>query len=396
MDALGRADLPARERLTTGVEHGDRRLLSAANAALGCIGLYVGAVGPSLSTIARDGGVALDTAGFVVAALAAGSVAASGLVATKLHRRSQRRVAALGAGGMALGLLALAWAGPWPAILLAALLTGAGGGLADAGTHGLAASAARADVAVSQLNRAFALGATLGPAWAGIVLQTTGDRWPVFLGPAAIAAAVALMLLRAPERQSVTAHVEGSRPVAGRVPATALVMSALLFLYVGAEIGLGAWTTAATRRAADASILSGALVTSAYWGALWLGRVASGIAISRGWASRRVLLASIAGAGLGSTVLALAGGIVWAGAVAAAFTGFCFGPIWPAAIAIGTRDAPPSTPAFMVTAGNGGGIILPVVQGRVLVGAGPREGMALSAVLCLGMMVLAAGRATRR
>jgi MFS family permease len=267
MDALGRPDLPARERLITAVDGGDRRLLTAANAALGCIGLYVGAVGPSLSTIARDGGVALDTAGFVVAAMAAGSVVASGLVAARLHRRSQRRIAALGTAGMAMGLLGLAWAGPWPLILVVALLTGAGGGLADAGTHGLAASAGRPDVAVSQLNRAFAFGAMVGPAWAGVVLQTTGDRWPVFVAPAVVAAVVAVMLARAPEREAVTASVRDSPARPANIPGAAMVMAALLFLYVGAEIGLGAWTTAATRRAADASILVGALVTSAYWGA---------------------------------------------------------------------------------------------------------------------------------
>jgi fucose permease len=389
MDALGRPDLPARERLITAVDGGDRRLLTAANAALGCIGLYVGAVGPSLSTIARDGGVALDTAGFVVAAMAAGSVVASGLVAARLHRRSQRRIAALGTAGMAMGLLGLAWAGPWPLILVVALLTGAGGGLADAGTHGLAASAGRPDVAVSQLNRAFAFGAMVGPAWAGVVLQTTGDRWPVFVAPAVVAAVVAVMLARAPEREAVTASVRDSPARPANIPGAAMVMAALLFLYVGAEIGLGAWTTAATRRAADASILVGALVTSAYWGALWLGRVASGVAIQRGWHSRRVLIGSIGGAGIGSLALAGTGSVVAAGAVAAAFTGFCFGPIWPAAIAIGTRGAPPSTPAFMVTVGNGGGIVLPVIQGRVLVGSGPQAGMAISALLCAGMLVLA-------
>jgi fucose permease len=167
-------------------------------------------------------------------------------------------------------------------------------------------------------------------------------------------------------------------------------MSGLLFLYVGAEIGLGAWITAATRRAADTSVLVGALVTSAYWGALWLGRAASGRALEGGMASERILVFSIVGAGAGSVLLSLSGGVLVLGAAGAMIAGFCFGPIWPAALAIGTRGGPGNAAAAMVTLGNGGGVVLPWLQGRVLVSAGPRAGVAVSALLCAGMLALAA------
>lgn len=373
----------------------ENRLLRALDGALASVGLYVGAIGPCLATIAADASVSLDTAGLVLTAMALGSVTASGTIAMRFHRLNQRKVAAGGVALLAAGLLAVGLANQFAVLLLFAALAGAGGGLADAGSHGLAVATIRPDQAVSKLNRAFALGAAAGPAWAGVVLQLTGDRWIVFAGLAAATAAVSAILFRAPDHP---AHIAtpAPLPISGRLPAMVFAMSALLFLYVGAEIGLGGWITSATREAADASVLAGALVSSGYWAALWFGREVSGRALERGWRSERILAASIVGAGLGSLVLAAGGDILALGAVGAIVAGFCFGPIWPAALAIGTRAAPSNAAATMVTLGNCGGAALPWLQGRVLVDAGPRAGMGLSTALCAGMLAIAVAARPRR
>jgi fucose permease len=374
----------------------ERRLLGAADLALGAVGFYVAAVGPALATLAADLDVSLDTAGLALTASAAGGVLASASVAARFHRLSQRRVAAAGAALLVVASLGLALA-PWFAgFIVAATLAGAGCGLADAGSHGLATSAARPDIAVSKLNRAFAIGAMLGPAWSGLVLTITEDRWIVFAGLTVVGAVVTVLLALAPEWRPPSANRDSAGAGALlSLPVAVFAMSGLLFLYVGAEIGLGAWITSATRRAADTSLLVGALVTSGYWAALWLGREASGRALGRGFRSERILVVSILGAGAGSLVLSLAGDAVAAGAAGALITGFCFGPIWPAAVAIGTRGAAHNAAATMVTLGNGGGVILPWLQGRVLVESGPRAGMAVSAVLCAGMLALATGTLRR-
>jgi predicted MFS family arabinose efflux permease len=90
--------------------HSERRLLRSADAALGTVGLYVGALGPTLPAIAKDLDVSLDTAGLALTAMAAGSVAASFTVAAHFHRGSQRRVAAVGIAAAAAGLAGLAFA----------------------------------------------------------------------------------------------------------------------------------------------------------------------------------------------------------------------------------------------------------------------------------------------
>ena len=397
MDALGRAALRPHPTLSArSPAASEQRLLLAAYAAIACIGLYVGAIGPSLEAIADDSGVSLGTAGLVLTALATGSVTGSATVTAWLHRRRQRLVAAGGMLLMAAGLVGLGLAGTWTLVLAAAFVTGVGGGLTDAGTHGLAAVSSRPAVAVSNLNVAFALGAIAGPIWAGAMLEVSAARWLVYAAVAVAAGFAFAALWTAPE-SSGSAPVHPVSLRVGAIPKVALLMALVLFLYVGAEIGLGAWTTAATQRAADANLLTGALVTSGYWAALFLGRVVSGIAVSRGASAGRVLVLSIIGAGAGSVALALGGEVLAVGAIAAVVTGFCFGPIWPSAMTVAAKEASANTPALLVTVGNGGGMVLPWIQGRVLADSGTRAGMGMSAALCMGMLVLVlVGRVTGR
>lgn len=95
--------------------------------------------------------------------------------------------------------------------------------------------------------------------------------------------------------------------------------------------------------------------------------------------------------------LALGGEVLAVGAIAAVVTGFCFGPIWPSAMTVAAKEASANTPALLVTVGNGGGMVLPWIQGRVLADNGTRAGMGMSAALCAGMLALVAlGRVARR
>jgi fucose permease len=77
--------------------------------------------------------------------------------------------------------------------------------------------------------------------------------------------------------------------------------------------------------------------------------------------------------------------------VAACVTGLMFGPVWPLAMAVGARNESASTTAAMVTAGNSGALVFPVMQGAVLAGAGPTEGVAVTAGLCAAMLAIGVG-----
>lgn len=260
----------------------DYRLLhAAAYLALFCVGVYAATFGPALPFIASDLNISLDTAGLILTALFVGSISASAAVATVLHGRDTRKLCLAGLACATAGLLLIGIAPDWQVAFLGGVVLGIGDGLMVAATHVLLPlTSDDAPSAINKLNLYFAFGAVAGPIWAGAVLTTTGERWIVYAGVAAVAAAAFVLTLAA----DVAVHHPIAAPGAGsfRLPGhpTAWVMGAVLFLYVGAEFGLGSWVSSYAREAAEASVMTGALMSAGYWAALALGRVLSGLYFS--------------------------------------------------------------------------------------------------------------------
>ncbi|MHB8376872.1 MAG: MFS transporter [Dehalococcoidia bacterium] len=357
-----------------------------------CVGLYGSTFGPAIPFLSRDLGVPLDTAGLVLTAFFLGSISASSVVAVALHARSSRLLGACGLALIIAGALLLGLAPTWPIALAGAVVLGAGDGLVVAGLHILMARSSR-DVpsAVNNLNLFFALGAIIGPLWAGALLAANGDRSLVYAGIAAVAAVAFVGLLRAPEAMAPPAAVEDEERF--RVPKSpvTLVLGVVLFLYVGAEFGLGSWVSSYARQSAHAGVFTAAVLTSGFWLALGLGRVITGVYFARRHDATLLLAASVAGAGLSSLALSLAPGNLVLSGVFAFGAGLCLGPVWPATVAIVSEAGLAHDTAAVVTLGNAGGLVIPWAQGRVLVGAGPAQGVAVTAVLCGLMFVVVSG-----
>jgi fucose permease len=64
--------------------------------------------------------------------------------------------------------------------------------------------------------------------------------------------------------------------------------------------------------------------------------------------------------------------------------------VWPATVSIASEGSEAHGTAATITMGNAGGVVIPWLQGRILVDAGPAEGVMVSAVLC-GLMLLIVG-----
>lgn len=373
-----------------------RLLHAAALMSLFCVGLYASAFGPALEFIAADLGVSLDTAGLVLTTFFIGSISASATVALKLHARDTRTLTIAGLIAVICGLLLIGFAPSWPLALAGGVALGVGDGLIVAALHILMSMTSRnVPAAINRLNLFFAFGALLGPLWAGAVLATAGERWAVFSGIAAAAGVALAVLLAAgaPNHERIAGGNEGFR-LPGNP--TAWTMGAVLFLYVGAEFGLGSWVSAYARESADAGVFEGALLTAGYWGALLCGRLISGAYFARDRDAIVLLGASVAGACIASLLLALTTGNIGASAVAAFAAGLCLGPVWPATVAIASEGSEAHATAATVTMGNAGGVAIPWLQGNVLVSAGPAEGVIVTAVLCAVMFAIVVGFRLRR
>lgn len=366
-----------------------RALHAASLMALFCVGAYAAAFGPVLPFLAADVGISLDTAGLLLTALFAGSISASALIAVVLHARDMRALAIAGVVAAIGGTLLIGIAPTWPLALVGGVVLGVGDGLMIAALHVLIGLTSRdVTAAMNRLNLYFAFGAVTGAVWSGAVLATSGDRAIVYAGIAAIEAITLAMFIRShgPGAAKQGHAEEFHLPVS----AAAWTMGAVLFLYVGAEFGLGAWVSSYTRETADAGVFAAALLAAAYWAALALGRVFSTWYFGQGRDAVKLLTASIAGAGVASLVLVLAGGNIWLAALAAFGAGMCLGPIWPTTIAVGSRGAAATATvtAAIVTIGNAGGLAIPWLQGRILVGAGATAGVAVTVGLCMAMLAL--------
>lgn len=364
-----------------------RRLHLATCLALACTGLYATAFGPALPFLARHFDVSLGRAGLLLTLFFVGSITASGGLAWRFHGLDARLTTQAGLVGCAAGCVLLALSPGWAAGLAAVCVMGFGDGLLVAGSHNVMTQSAR-DVggAINRLNVYFAAGAIAGPLWTGAVLAAWGSLVVAYVGVAAACLVAAFGLL--PMRMPSAPPLAPATNAAPRMSPTIWVMGAVLFLYVGAEFGLGSWVASYAERAANAGTMTGAAVTSGYWAALMLGRLVSGRLFARGTPAPLVLTGALAGALVASSLLALAGGYLAVAFVAAFFTGLCFGPVWPSAVTIASAGSSAGAPATMVTIGNAGGIFFPWFQGVLLVSAGSGRGIAFTAALCLAMLAV--------
>jgi fucose permease len=367
----------------------DYRLLhGAAWLALLCLGIQASAIGPVLPFLADEHDVSLDTAGLLLSAFFVGSIFSSAAVAIALHGRDARLLCIIGLSAQATGALLVAVAPSWELVLLAGLVFGLGDGLVIAATH-ILIPATTADVpsGLNTLNLFFAIGAIVGPLGAGAILSTTEEYRIVYAGITSVFTMALLAMVAA----DVSVHGAIAAPEQEfRLPMspTAWVMGAVLFLYVGAEFGLGAWVSSFARETVDAGVFVSAVIASCYWGALAAGRLASVWYFAGQRDPVRLLAVGCAGAGLSALALTLSSGSVGIAVAAAMGAGFFFGPIWPTVTAVAAEDGEPSATAATVTIGNAGGVAIPWLQGLVLVGAGATQGVAVTVALCAVMLAI--------
>jgi fucose permease len=250
-----------------------RRTAAIAFVGLVLLGLPTGMLGiawPSMRTSldAPFAGLGLLFAAMTVPQFAAS--AASGLLR---ERMGTIALILASVASAAAGLAIFAIASGWWATILASAVLGCGLGLLDAAAN--TEGALRGDIRfMGVLHGAWAIGASLGPPLVGAALVASDSWRPAYVLAAVLFAllGVATFALRsdlsaAPEMK---AEASGERSI-GR---TVIVGCALMFVYVGIEVGAGQWTY--TRFTADASLTEvvAGLAVFLYWSALAAGRLA--------------------------------------------------------------------------------------------------------------------------
>ncbi len=342
------------------------------------LGWSGGAIGPALPWLSTHWGVRLDEAGalFTLNFLGAcGTVALSGVLLDRLGRKP---LLVAGTLLMAIGLVGLGIAPSLPLALGCALVLGLGWGCLDVTLNVFVADLypTAQGAALNLMNVAFGLGALIGPLSVGFALNAGSSPQLVVWSLSGIALISGLIYL---------ALSFPSRPLAVPVPGSSGVGSALrvlrqgyvqvlalmLFLYVGLEVGFGGWAYSFAIQGAGMDAGGAALVVALFWLAFTLSRLVAGVAAR--WVTGALLvLSGVALAAVGAGLIALFATAPAALFIGAVLIGAGCGPIFPTAFGQASMRYPGVglVSSAAVLGGSLGGMVLPYVQGWLLVTLG--------------------------
>lgn len=338
-----------------------------------------------------------------------GATFASGFV---VRRIGIRTTAVIGLGLMA-GALALF--GAAPALLVNVLLhglVGIGTGCVEVVLNYGAVRIERdgRSQLMNLLHAAFSAGAMLGPLAAARLLDSSAPWQLAFriIAAGSAVAAVWLALLplhRLEERPAPARRNRGRRTnrsarsaaVRSGVPELPLdyllvaICVGLLFLYVGAEMGVSGWLAEYFVSVLGSSAAQGALLVTLFWGGILAGRLLLAFCYSGTRSATAILvLAGVATAGLLGAVTASGPVATTVGFVA---TGFGFSCIYPLVMSIIGRHIPARRQSMVVGfASSGGGIgalVFPFLMAAVAQRIGIRRGFLLYVALAALLMLLA-------
>ncbi len=219
------------------------RLTWLAYACLFVEGINAGWIGPFLPEISELVHDSIDNAGLIVSATAAGYLVALLAAGETSHRWSAQKTLAASMLLVSAGLFGLSVAPALIGMLCAAFVAGLGYGAIDVASNAVVVDLNRESLAaaLNYLHVMFGVGALLGPILAGFALASQLRYSIMFGAGSAFSGLIALLLATTPtiEARIVTVRGDGFLPMLTRP--LIWVLGAVLFLYVGAETGIGAW-----------------------------------------------------------------------------------------------------------------------------------------------------------
>lgn len=339
------------------------------------LGLPDGLLGVAWPSMARDFGVPLDALGLLTVAGMIGYFTSSVATGFLLGRLGVGRLLAI---STALASLALTGYLSVPVMVLAvvcALVLSLGSGAIDAGLNAYAATEF-GPRHMNWLHAFFGLGVAIGPLIMTIVLETgLSWRWGygiVAVFQACLAGAFALTVRlwarpvedRAPVEAAMAAHTL-------RIPAVWLGIGAFV-CYVAIEAAAGLWAYTVLTQGRGMSSRNAGLIVSAYWGALFVGRVIFGW-VSERITSHRVLLGALIGMAVGAALIALPAP-AWVASAGLVVLGFFAAPVFPL-LTLTTADRVGAAHAdraigLQIGASGVGGALVPAIVGVLLNRAG--------------------------
>lgn len=346
------------------------------------LGLVTASLGPTLLSLSEQTQSQISQISYLFTARSLGYMLGS-LYSGRLYDRLAGHHVLI---GMMVVIAAMVFLVPlipllWLLILVMLIMGGAEGGL-DVGSNTLLIWIYRDKVGsyMNGLHFFFGMGAFISPliiAWAVLV---SGDITLGYWMLALLVLPVVLWLIRLPSPEPPS---EAEKSRAGRINyLLVLLVVAFLFLYVGAEVSYGGWIyTFAVQQLNLSGLASAAYLTSAFWGALTLGRLLS-IPIATRYRPRTILLADLIGCLVSIAII-----LIWSQSILAIWIstlglGLFMASIFPTTLSLAERRMMITgrvTGWFFVGVG-AGAMTIPWMVGQLFEGIGPQVLLVVIAV----------------
>jgi FHS family Na+ dependent glucose MFS transporter 1 len=364
-------DLP--ENLKHSKKSGQLANTIAYFAATMVIGLSAASLGPTLPGLAANTRTNLGEISFLFTARSLGTLLGS-VLGGRLYDRSPGNPVLAGVllvMAIMLGLIPtvpLLWM-----LTLILLILGFAEGMADVGGNAMLiwVHGKRVGPFLNGLHFFFGVGAFFSPIIVAQALLLSGDiRWAYWLLSLLILPVI-FWMMRQPSPTPQTAKKDGEGKEVN--PPLVFLVSLFLFLYVGAEVSYGGWIFTYATRLELSAAAAAAYLTSAFWGGLTLGRLAS-IPIAVRYRPRTILLVDLFGCLLSLGVI-----LTWRDSLAAVWVGtigigLSMASIFPTALSLAERRMilTGRVTGWFFVGSSAGAMLLPWLVGQLFEPVGPQ------------------------
>ncbi len=349
------------------------------------LGLVSASLGPTLPGLAQNIGSPLSQISILFAARSSGYLTGS-LIGGRLYDRISGHPVMGGSLLLMAGMMGVAPRLPQLGMLAGAIFVlGMAEGALDVGGNTLLVWVHQDKVGpfMNGLHFFFGGGAFLSPLIIAWAMPENGDivraYWTLAL--LQLPAALCLLRLSSPAAPVVSANASGDRPNRRLVALIVL----FFFLYTGAEVAFGGWIYSYAMGLRLTSHAVAAYLTSAFWGALTVGRLLA-VPLAVRFPPHAVLFADCLGC-LSSLAILLLG----SQSLAATFVGTCgvglsMASIFPAALSLaqGRMRITGQVTGWLFVGASAGGMVLPWLIGQFFESAGPRATMVILLIDMVG------------
>jgi fucose permease len=361
------------------------------------LGLVNASLGPTIPALAEQVGVGLNQIGILFAARSFGYLIGTYVTGRQYDHRDGHPLM----GASLLLMAAAMFLAPRISLLwllaLMLVLVGLGEGSLDVGGNTLLVwmHGKRVDAYMNGMHFCFGMGAFLAPmAVAWVSLRTGEIAWAYGLIALALLP-IALLLLGLPSPRPQAAAPD-SRTVPRLDPKLVALVVAFFGLYVGAEVSFGGWIYSYAVDTGMMDAQTAAYVTSGFWAAFTLARLAS-IPLGGRVSARSLLGFDFLGAFLSLLLLAILPGFAWALWAGALGFGFFIASVFPTMLTYAGQRMPATgkVTGYFFFGSNVGGMILPWLAGQFMEQNAPALIWILLVDMMLALVVLVAIAARR-